>query len=84
MLLRLPISDLVLMHRPERSDWVGLLLEIPERQVVNKIELLKLRVPKLQQAGVSMAIDNFGRGLFLREYSESSPVLGNQNRPLSR
>ncbi len=64
MLSRLPISDLVLMHRPDRPDWVGLLLEIPERQVVNKIELLKSRVPKLQQSGVSMAIDNFGRGSF--------------------
>lgn len=64
MLLRLPISDLVLMHRPERADWAGLLLEIPERQVVNKIELLKSRVPKLQQSRVSVAIDNFGRGSF--------------------
>jgi EAL domain-containing protein (putative c-di-GMP-specific phosphodiesterase class I) len=64
MLSRLPISDLVLMHRPERPDWAGLLLEIPERQVVNKIELLKSRVPKLLQSGVSLAIDNFGRGSF--------------------
>jgi EAL domain-containing protein (putative c-di-GMP-specific phosphodiesterase class I) len=52
------------MHRPERADWAGLLLEIPERQVVNKIELLKSRVPKLQQSRVSVAIDNFGRGSF--------------------
>jgi EAL domain-containing protein (putative c-di-GMP-specific phosphodiesterase class I) len=62
--LRLPIADLVLMHCPERQDWGGLLLEIPERQVVNKIDLLKSRAPKLQQAGVSLAIDNFGRGSF--------------------
>jgi EAL domain-containing protein (putative c-di-GMP-specific phosphodiesterase class I) len=64
MLLGLPISDLVLMHRPERSDWAGLLLEIPERQVVNKIDLLKSRAPKLKQSGVSLVIDNFGRGSF--------------------
>ncbi len=60
-LLKLPISDLVLMHRPERPDWAGLLLEVPERQVVKKIDLLKARAPKLQQSGVSIAIDNVGR-----------------------
>jgi len=61
-LLELPISDLVLMHRPECHNWAGLLLEVPERQVNNKIEHLKARAPKLKQSGVSIAIDNFGRG----------------------
>jgi EAL domain-containing protein (putative c-di-GMP-specific phosphodiesterase class I) len=61
-LLALPISDLALMHRPERGDWAGIILEVPERQVVNKIEALKTRAPKLQESGVSIAIDNFGRG----------------------
>jgi EAL domain-containing protein (putative c-di-GMP-specific phosphodiesterase class I) len=61
-LLELPICDLVLMHRPERTDWAGLLLEIPERQIINKIELLKARASKLTQSNVSIAIDNFGRG----------------------
>jgi EAL domain-containing protein (putative c-di-GMP-specific phosphodiesterase class I) len=61
-LLALPISDLALMHRPERGDWAGIILEVPERQVVNKIEALKGRAPKLKEAGVSIAIDNFGRG----------------------
>ena len=32
---------------------------MPERQVVNNIEALKARAPKLQQSGVSIAIDNF-------------------------
>jgi EAL domain-containing protein (putative c-di-GMP-specific phosphodiesterase class I) len=61
-LLALPISDLATMHRPERGDWAGVILEVPERQVINKIEALKTRVPKLQEFGVSIAIDNFGRG----------------------
>lgn len=61
-MLRLAISDLVLLHRPQSSEWAGLVLEIPERQVVNKIDFLKARLPKLQQSGVSIAIDNFGRG----------------------
>jgi EAL domain-containing protein (putative c-di-GMP-specific phosphodiesterase class I)/ActR/RegA family two-component response regulator len=61
-LLKLPICDLVLMHRPECADWSGLLLEVPERQVINKIELLKARAPKLQQSGISIGVDNVGRG----------------------
>jgi EAL domain-containing protein (putative c-di-GMP-specific phosphodiesterase class I)/ActR/RegA family two-component response regulator len=61
-LLALPISDLALMHRPERGDWAGIILEVPERQVVSKLEALKARAPKLQESGVSIAIDNFGRG----------------------
>jgi len=63
-LLALPISELVLMHRPERADWPGLLLELPERQVVNKVDALKARVPRLRQSGVGLAIDNFGRASF--------------------
>ena len=58
-LLRLPVADLALLHRPESGDWPGLLLEVTERQVVNNIEGLKARLPRLQQAGVSIAIDNF-------------------------
>jgi EAL domain-containing protein (putative c-di-GMP-specific phosphodiesterase class I)/FixJ family two-component response regulator len=61
-LLKLPICDLVLMHRPECTDWAGLLLEVPERQVINKIELLKARAPKLRQSGIAIGIDNVGRG----------------------
>ena len=58
-LLRLPVADLALLHRPDSGDWAGLILEVTERQVVNNIEALKARSAKLQQAGVSMAIDNF-------------------------
>jgi EAL domain-containing protein (putative c-di-GMP-specific phosphodiesterase class I) len=61
-LLALPIADLVLMHRPEGDGWTGILLEVSERQVVNRIERLKARCAKLQEAGASIAIDNFGRG----------------------
>jgi EAL domain-containing protein (putative c-di-GMP-specific phosphodiesterase class I) len=61
-LLRVPVADIAMLHRPDSINWPGLLLEIPERQVVSKIEFLKARAAKLQQAGVSIAIDNFGRG----------------------
>jgi hypothetical protein len=40
VLLQLPMAELILLHRPDRSDWAGLILEIPERQIVNKMESL--------------------------------------------
>jgi EAL domain-containing protein (putative c-di-GMP-specific phosphodiesterase class I) len=64
VLLQLPTAELILLHRPEYSDWPGLILEIPERQIVNKMESLQARLPKLRQCGASIAIDNFGRGSF--------------------
>jgi len=63
-LLQLPTADLVLMHRPDRSNWPGILLEMPERQVSSKVGALTARVPGLRRAGVGLAIDNFGSGAF--------------------
>jgi len=73
-LLQLAISDLILMHRPQRSDWAGILLEVPERQVINKIERLKARLPQLQQSGALIAIDNFGRGSIQMNVLNQIPV----------
>jgi len=73
VLLQLPMADLILLHRPECSDWAGLILEIPERQIVNKRESLRARLPKLRQCGASIAIDNFGRGSFSFEAISQMP-----------
>ena len=73
VLLQLPMADLILLHRPECSDWAGLILEIPERQIVNKRESLQARLPKLRQCGASIAIDNFGRGSFSFEAISQMP-----------
>ena len=61
-LLRLPIADLVSMHRPQQSDWLGIVLEVPERQVINRIDSLQARIINLQKSSVTLAIDNFGCG----------------------
>lgn len=62
--LQVPIADLVLLHRPERGDWPGLLLEMPAQQVAAKFDSLKARLPRLQQTGISIALDNFGLRAF--------------------
>jgi EAL domain-containing protein (putative c-di-GMP-specific phosphodiesterase class I) len=61
-LLRLPVGELALVYRPEQGDWSGIVLEIPERQVLNKIEALAAQWDRIKQSGISIAIDNFGRG----------------------
>jgi hypothetical protein len=40
----------VTLHRPDCSDWAGLILEIPERQIAHKMETLQARLPKLRQS----------------------------------
>jgi EAL domain-containing protein (putative c-di-GMP-specific phosphodiesterase class I) len=61
-LLSLPIIDIVSHYRPDRGDWGGVLLEITSRQLANKSDALKNLVAKMAEAGVPIAIDNFGVG----------------------
>ena len=59
---QLPIALLVEKHRPQDDRWPGIVFDVTETQVLTKTALLKSRIPGLHQAGVSLAIDNFGRG----------------------
>jgi EAL domain-containing protein (putative c-di-GMP-specific phosphodiesterase class I) len=61
-LAKLPVAILVEKHRPQDDQWPGLVFDVTETQVLTKTALLKSRIPGLQQAGISVAIDNFGRG----------------------
>ncbi|HEY4403106.1 MAG TPA: EAL domain-containing protein [Xanthobacteraceae bacterium] len=61
-LARLPVAILVEKYRPPDDQWPGLVFDVTETQVLTKTALLKSRVGGLRQAGVSLAIDNFGRG----------------------
>jgi EAL domain-containing protein (putative c-di-GMP-specific phosphodiesterase class I) len=61
-LAKLPVALLVEKHRPPDDRWPGLVFDVTETQVLTKTALLKSRIPGLHQAGVSVAIDNFGRG----------------------
>jgi EAL domain-containing protein (putative c-di-GMP-specific phosphodiesterase class I) len=61
-LAKLPVAILVEKHRPRDDQWPGLVFDVTETQVLTKTALLKSRIPGLQLAGVSVAIDNFGRG----------------------
>jgi EAL domain-containing protein (putative c-di-GMP-specific phosphodiesterase class I) len=58
----LPVVEVVSQHRPDCNDWGGVLLEITSRQLANKYDALKNLTAKLAEAGVPIAIDNFGVG----------------------
>jgi EAL domain-containing protein (putative c-di-GMP-specific phosphodiesterase class I) len=61
-LARLPVAILIEKHRPADDQWPGLTFDVTETQVLTKTALLKSRFAGLHQAGVSLAIDNFGHG----------------------
>jgi EAL domain-containing protein (putative c-di-GMP-specific phosphodiesterase class I) len=61
-LAKLPVAILIEKYRPQDDQWPGLVFDVTETQVLTKFALLKARLPGLLQAGVSLAIDNFGRG----------------------
>jgi EAL domain-containing protein (putative c-di-GMP-specific phosphodiesterase class I) len=61
-LAKLPVAILVEKYRPQDDQWPGLVFDVTETQVLTKTTLLKSRMAGLQQASVSLAMDNFGRG----------------------
>jgi EAL domain-containing protein (putative c-di-GMP-specific phosphodiesterase class I) len=61
-LLKLPIVDLVEGHRPQDERWPGITFDVAETQVLNKMVILKSRFSELEKCGISVAIDNVGRG----------------------
>jgi EAL domain-containing protein (putative c-di-GMP-specific phosphodiesterase class I) len=61
-LAKSPVSELVAKHRPRNEQWPGLVIEMPEAQLLNKVVPVRDRFQELRKYGVSLAIDNFGRG----------------------
>ena len=61
-LVKLPIAELVLQHRPQNDDWPGILFDVTEAQVVNKIVMLREKFHELEKYRISLSLDNFGRG----------------------
>jgi EAL domain-containing protein (putative c-di-GMP-specific phosphodiesterase class I) len=56
------IAALIRENRPKRADWPGLILEIPEGEVVKDVPLFHEIATQLRIYGISLAIDDFGEG----------------------
>jgi EAL domain-containing protein (putative c-di-GMP-specific phosphodiesterase class I) len=60
-LVKMPIGEIVRAHRPDHDKWAGLVVDIPEEQIINDLPLASELAAKLKPHNVLLAIDDFGR-----------------------
>jgi EAL domain-containing protein (putative c-di-GMP-specific phosphodiesterase class I)/CheY-like chemotaxis protein len=60
-LLKLSVPDIVQAHHPANQKWPGLIVDLPEEQIVSDLALASDLSKKLEPHNVRLAIDNFGR-----------------------
>ena len=61
-LVKMPIEDIVKAHRPNGEKWPGLIIDVPEEQIVTDLALAVELANRLERINVRLAIDDFGRG----------------------
>jgi EAL domain-containing protein (putative c-di-GMP-specific phosphodiesterase class I) len=62
VLAKLPVEDIVKKHRPNLDKWPGLIIDVPEEQIITDLALASELTKKLERINVRLAIDDFGRG----------------------
>ena len=60
-LVKMSIEDIVKAHHPGDEKWPGLIIDVPEDQIVTDLALATEQCKKLEPLNVRIAIDNFGR-----------------------
>lgn len=60
-LTKIPVEDIVKSQRPPGDKWAGLIIDIPEEQIVSELKLASELSKKFEPSNVRLAIDNFGR-----------------------
>ncbi|MEP7032183.1 MAG: EAL domain-containing protein, partial [Pseudolabrys sp.] len=60
-LVKLPVEDIVKKYRPADDKWPGLIIDVPEEQVVTDLTLASDLAKRLEKSNVRIAIDDFGR-----------------------
>jgi EAL domain-containing protein (putative c-di-GMP-specific phosphodiesterase class I) len=61
-LLKMQLEDIVREHRPFGDKWAGLIIDVPEEQIVTDLALASELTKRLDRYNVKFAIDDFGRG----------------------
>jgi EAL domain-containing protein (putative c-di-GMP-specific phosphodiesterase class I) len=61
-LVTLNLAALIRENRPKNAAWPGLILEIPEGEVVDDVGLVHEIATQLRIYGITLAIDDFGEG----------------------
>jgi len=62
VLAKLPVGDFVKRHRPTSDKWAGLIIDVPEEQIITDLALAGELAKKLEPFNVRLAIDEFGQG----------------------
>jgi EAL domain-containing protein (putative c-di-GMP-specific phosphodiesterase class I) len=62
VLVKLPVEDIVKKHRPNTDKWPGLIIDVPEEQIVSDLTMATELAKRLELCNVRLAIDDFGRG----------------------
>lgn len=60
-LLKISVPDIVQAHHQANQKWPGLIIDVPEEQIVGDLALASELSKKLEPHNVRLAIDNFGR-----------------------
>jgi EAL domain-containing protein (putative c-di-GMP-specific phosphodiesterase class I)/CheY-like chemotaxis protein len=61
-LVKVPVADIVQSHRGKFEKWPGVIIDIPEEQIVSDMALANDITKKLAHLEVKLAVDDFGRG----------------------
>ncbi|MBI3705878.1 MAG: EAL domain-containing protein, partial [Rhizobiales bacterium] len=70
-LVKLPIEEIVRAQRGHSGKWAGLIIDVPEEQIVTDLGLAVELTNRLERHNVRLAIDDFGRGFsFLARLGE--------------
>src|SRR6476661_5597904 len=72
-LVKISIEDILKAHRPANEKWPGLIIDVPEEQIVNDLKLAGELSKKLEPHNVRLAIDNFGRAYSTLAKAEEMP-----------
>src|SRR5215831_16750579 len=72
-LVKIPIEDFVKRHRPGNEKWPGLIIDVPEEQIITDLALASELSKKLEPHNVRLAIDNFGRAYSALAKAEELP-----------
>jgi EAL domain-containing protein (putative c-di-GMP-specific phosphodiesterase class I) len=61
-LTKLPLAEIIQTERSKFEKWPGVILDIPEDQIISDTALANQTMKKLQPFDVQLAVDHFGRG----------------------
>jgi EAL domain-containing protein (putative c-di-GMP-specific phosphodiesterase class I) len=61
-LVVLPVEDIIKAHRPAADNWPGLIIDLPEAQILGDLALARDLAKRLAPHNVRLAIDDFGSG----------------------